>query len=115
MKAYQMAVGTDLSSSILERFLAMGRTEKELRCAVDAGMTLLEAIEAATANAPSTLRPLAPLLSLDNSGEGYDADLTALSTNPLNDIDIFSDPENITHVWKGGVLFKSPDLLITLV
>ena len=109
----KVALGTDLSSSIAGEILSHGKNGKELKCVVDAGITPLEAIEVAIANAPSTLRPLAPLSG--QLKEGYDADLTALSTNPLNDIDIFSDSENITHVWKGGVLFKSLDLLITLV
>lgn len=38
---------------------------------------------------------------------GYDADLIAVSANPLDNISILSDVENITHVWKGGKLFKS--------
>lgn len=39
---------------------------------------------------------------------GFDADLIAISSNPLEDIEVLIDPDNITHVWKGGVLFKSP-------
>jgi imidazolonepropionase-like amidohydrolase len=119
-KAYKMAVkagvrialGTDLGSSIPGSILSHGKNGQELRFAVEAGMTPLEAIEAATANAPSTLGPQAPLSG--QLKEGYDADLIALSSNPLDDIDIFSDAENVTHVWKGGVLFKSPDLPVTL-
>jgi imidazolonepropionase-like amidohydrolase len=119
-KAYKMAVkagvkialGTDLGSSIPGSVLSHGNNGKELRYAVDAGMTPLQAIEAATANAPATLGPQAP-----HSGqlrEGYDADLIALTSNPLDDIDVFADPRNVTHVWKGGVLFKSPHLLVDL-
>lgn len=51
------------------------------------------------------------VLRLERSGQlkaGYDADLIAISSNPLEDIEILMDPDNITHVWKGGVLFKSP-------
>lgn len=39
---------------------------------------------------------------------GYDADLIAISKNPLEDIGVLVRPDNITHVWKGGVLYKSP-------
>jgi len=71
-------------------------------------MTPLQAIEAATATAPETLGIgfQAPL-----SGQikaGYDADLIALSQNPLEDISVLAKPSNITHVWKGGKLFKTP-------
>lgn len=42
--------------------------------------------------------------------QGYDADLMALTKNPLdgNTRNLFKDSANITHVWKGGNLFKSP-------
>jgi len=35
--------------------------------------------------------------------------LISLRANPLDDMDLFKDANNITHVWKGGELFKSPD------
>lgn len=69
-------------------------------------MTPLQAIEAGTANAPETLGPQAPL-----SGQlatGFDADFIAISENPLEDIAALANPEKVTHVWKGGKLFKSP-------
>jgi imidazolonepropionase-like amidohydrolase len=86
---------------------------KELTYAVEAGMTPLEAIEAATATAPLTVGPLGPL-----SGqlvEGYDADFIAVSDNPLENIQILANPENITHVWKAGKLFKAPGKPITFL
>jgi imidazolonepropionase-like amidohydrolase len=119
-KAYKMAVkagvkialGTDLGSSIPGSILSHGNNGQELRFAVEAGMTPLEAIEAATANAPCTLGPQAPLSG--QLKEGYDADLIALASNPLDDIDVISTPENVTHVWKGGALCKSPEQPVTL-
>jgi hypothetical protein len=36
--------------------------------------------------------------------------LIGLTKNPLNDIGVFKDVANITHVWKGGKLFKSPSI-----
>ncbi len=65
-------------------------------------MTALQAIEAATANAPRTLGPQAP-----KSGqlrEGYDADLIAVRENPLQRIRSLAEPESIVRVWKGGKL-----------
>ena len=118
-KAYKMAVaagvkialGTDLglggvNPSQPSHILGHGNNGRELVYAVEAGMTPLQAIEAATANAPVTLGPQAPL-----SGQlkaGYDADLIGLSENPLNNINVFANPENVTHVWQGGKLLKSP-------
>lgn len=93
----RIALGTDYES---------GNNGRELVYAVEAGMTPLEAIEACTATSPETLGPhFAP-----KSGqlkEGYDADLIALSANPLDDISILSKVDNVTHVWKSGKLFKS--------
>ncbi|WDK11655.1 amidohydrolase [Colletotrichum graminicola] len=40
--------------------------------------------------------------------EGYEADLISVAKNPLDDIEVLVKKENITHVWKGGKLFKSP-------
>ena len=66
----------------------------------------LEAIEAGTANGPTTLGPQAPKSGL--LAEGYDADVIAISANPLEDISILGDRKNVTHVWKAGALVKSP-------
>ena len=118
-KAYKMAVaagvkialGTDLGLGGVDpakasQILGHGKNGRELFYAVEAGMTPAQAIEAATANAPETLGPQAPM-----SGQlkaGYDADLIGISENPLKDIEILADPKNVTHVWRGGTLFKSP-------
>lgn len=103
----KIALGTDQSTSEQGTFNTHGRNGKEFWYAVEAGLTPLQAIEAGTATSPETLgEHMAP-----KSGqlrEGYDADLIALSGNPLDDIDILSEPKNVTHVWKGGKLFKSP-------
>lgn len=70
-------------------------------------MTPLEAIEAATANGPMTLgEKMAP-----RSGqirEGYDADLIAVGRSPLVDIKVLGDRGNVSHVWKGGRVWKEP-------
>jgi len=34
--------------------------------------------------------------------------LIAVSSNPVERIGVLTEPGNITHVWKGGKLFKSP-------
>lgn len=102
-----MAAGCDigLSNPAVEG-LHHGCSGGEPGYLVEAGMTPLQAIEAATANGPLTLGPQAPM-----SGQvkkGYDADLVALDKNPLDDISVLAKVKHVTHVWKGGKLFKSP-------
>ncbi|KUJ18763.1 uncharacterized protein LY89DRAFT_706421 [Mollisia scopiformis] len=97
----KIALGTDQANSQEGTFNSHGSNGKEIYFAVQAGMSPLAAIEACTATAPETLgEHIAP-----KSGqilEGYDADLIALSQNPLNDVSVLSDPDNVTHVWKMG-------------
>ena len=98
----KIAMGTDIFVS----GPMYGTNSLEVKYLMDAGMTDLEAIEAATATGPLTLGPLAP-----KSGqlrEGYDADIIAFDTNPLDDISIWGNPNRVTHIWKEGNLVKSP-------
>jgi imidazolonepropionase-like amidohydrolase len=96
----KIAMGTDIFVS----GPMYGANSLEVKHLIDAGMTALEAIEAATATGPLTLGPLAP-----KSGqlrEGYDADIIAFDVDPLEDISIWGDPTRVTHVWKAGELAK---------
>ena len=70
-----------------------------------AGMTPLQAIEAATATPPETLGRQGP--KAGQLKEGFDADVIVVSKNPLDDVGVLIDPSNVTHVWKGGKLFKA--------
>lgn len=102
-----IAAGTDSLSSGDDTALPWGLHGYELKLLVDAGMKPLEAIRSATATAPLTLGPQAP-----RSGQvkqGYDADLIAVSKDPIKDINVLTGPDNITHVWKNGHNYKSPD------
>ncbi|RJO70055.1 amidohydrolase family protein [Nocardia panacis] len=102
----RIAAGTDLGVCASDSPLAWGRHGAEFAHLVAAGLDPLAAIEAGTATAPLTLGPQAP-----RSGRlaaGYDADVLALSANPLDDIGVLARPEAITHVWKGGALVKTP-------
>ncbi len=90
-----IAMGTDIFTPG-----SYGENSAEIRFLQDAGMTALEAIEAATANGPLTLGPQAPL-----SGQlraGYDADVIAIDFDPLEDSGPWGNPDRITHVWKSG-------------
>jgi imidazolonepropionase-like amidohydrolase len=96
----KIALGTDIFVS----GPLYGRNSLEVKHLMDAGMSALDAIEAATANGPETLGPQAP-----KSGQlrdGYDADVIAFDTNPLEDPSVWGDPDRVTHVWKAGELVK---------
>lgn len=101
----RIALGTDTLSSDRQNPLAHGRNAKELHWMKVAGMTPLQAIEAATATPPETLGRQGP--KAGQLKEGFDADVILVAKNPLDDVDVLTDPSNITHVWKGGKLFKS--------
>jgi imidazolonepropionase-like amidohydrolase len=94
-----IAMGTDI-------FLpgGFGQNSAEIRFLVDAGMSPLQAVEAATANGPLTLGPQAPRSGLLEAG--YDADVIALDADPLADLDVWGNPDRVTHVWKAGVRVK---------
>jgi imidazolonepropionase-like amidohydrolase len=101
-----IAAGTDTITTGADSALPWGHHALELRFLVEAGMTPLAAIEAATATAPRTLGPQAP--KAGQLREGWDADVIAVAKNPAEDIDVLTDPANVTHVWKHGRLEKSP-------
>lgn len=95
-----IALGTDIGSSDRKSQLSHGNNAMELVYAVEAGMSPLQAIEAATASGPMTLGAMAP-----KSGQlkvGYDADFMGVKLNPLEDISVLTKRSNIQHVWKGG-------------
>lgn len=105
-KGVKVAMGTDIWATGL-----WGRNAEEIALMVAAGMTPLQAIETATANGPDTLGPQAP-----KSGqllEGYDADVICVTGDPTTDVTVLADPDNVTHVWKSGTLFKAPGLRST--
>lgn len=96
----RIAAGTDLMVSIPGHAGGWGRHARELELLVEAGMTEVEAIEAATATGPTTLGPQAP-----DAGmllDGWEADVLALSADPLDDITVLQDPASIVGVWQAG-------------
>jgi imidazolonepropionase-like amidohydrolase len=95
-----IAMGTDIGVSQAGAPTSWGTNGVELVHMVSLGMTPLEAIESATAIAPSTLGPQAPL-----SGQlraGYDADVITLSADPVADISVLASPASVTGVWRAG-------------
>eukprot|EP01084_Bolivina_argentea_P066843 121879_1 len=96
----KIAAGTDMA------FDFWGENSKELEYYVEAGMSELEAIECGTSNCPDTLGPHKNI----KSGQikvGYDADIIALTKNPLENIKVLQDAKNIVVVWKNGRILKN--------
>jgi imidazolonepropionase-like amidohydrolase len=95
-KGVRIAAGCDIFVS----GQMYGENAGEIGYLIDAGMTDLQAIEAATANGPETLGPQAP-----RSGQlvaGYDADVIAMDANPLEDRSVWTHADRVTHVWQQG-------------
>lgn len=105
-KGVRIALGTDMALSGRSGALSYGSNGREVVFAVDAGLSPLQAIEAATANGPLTIGPQAPLSG--QLREGYEADMIALTHNPLDDVKVLADANNVSHVWQQGKLIKSP-------
>ena len=100
-KGVRFAMGTDIFVSG-EMY---GRNGYEIKLLQDAGLSALEAIEAATANGPETLGPQAPAAS-GQLRQGFDADVIALDFDPLVDSSGWGNPHRVTHVWKAGTRVK---------
>jgi imidazolonepropionase-like amidohydrolase len=99
-KGVKIAAGCDIFVS----GQMYGSSSAEIVHLVNAGMTDLEAIEAATANGPDTLGPQAP-----HTGQlavGFDADVIALDANPLADRSVWGVADRVTHVWQRGTKVK---------
>ncbi len=90
-----IALGTDIFTDD-----GYGHNARELIHLVEAGMSPLAAIEAATANGPLTLGPQAPPSGV--VAAGMDADLVAVDGDPLADVAVLTQPARITGVWKRG-------------
>ncbi len=103
-KGVRIAVGTDIITTGVTGYADWGQNGFELTNLQEAGMKPLQVIEAATATAPLTLGPQAP-----KSGqlrEGYDADILVVSKNPVQDLSVLTNPENVRMIWKSGKLVK---------
>jgi imidazolonepropionase-like amidohydrolase len=101
-KGVKIAMGTDIFVS----GDLYGKNSLEIKFLQDAGLTALEAIEAATANGPDTIGPQAPMSG--QLKEGYDSDVIAIDFNPLEANSGWGDPDRVTHVWQGGKSVKAP-------
>ena len=71
----------------------------------------LQAIKSATAHGPRCLGDLGMAPHTGQLRPSYDADIIALSASPLDDVGVLARPDQVTHVWKAGRLYKSPEKL----
>ncbi len=99
-KGVKIAAGCDIFVS----GQMYGSSSLEIVHLINAGLTDLEAIEAATANGPDTLGPQAPRTG--RLTKGYDADVITLDANPLDDRSVWGEPDRVTAVWQRGVRVK---------
>jgi imidazolonepropionase-like amidohydrolase len=80
-----------------------GENGKEFGFLVDAGLTPMQAIQAATSKAAKVLRAEKELGSVE---AGKLADLVAFRMDPLADVSVFATPP--AFVMKGGVVVAGP-------
>ncbi|MGH8862801.1 MAG: metal-dependent hydrolase family protein, partial [Jatrophihabitantaceae bacterium] len=102
----RIAAGTDIFQSGGHLPVGWGQNGGELPLLVEAGLSALEAIEAATANGPATLGEQAP--QAGQLVRGWDADVITIDADPCVDIGVLADPARITGVWRHGVAAKGP-------
>jgi imidazolonepropionase-like amidohydrolase len=72
---------------------------------VEFGMTPMQAIEAATASAAALLGLEQELGTIE---AGKQADLILVNGNPLDDIALLQEPENVVYVIQGGKIVRGP-------
>lgn len=104
--AYALAVKMGVKIALGTDRLPGFNAAKELEYAVEAGMSNLEAIEAATANGPLTVGLKAP--KTGQLKAGFEADIVGLQMNPVEDVKVLQDIDNVKWVWKAGKAFKGP-------
>ena len=98
-KAMAAGVLTGIGTDTGAPYLSHGKNAKELEIYVSYGMSEMEAIEAAT-------RVNAEILGMDDRlgtvEAGKEADVIAVRKDPLKDIKVLQENENIALVIKGG-------------
>ncbi|KAI6092954.1 amidohydrolase [Hypoxylon rubiginosum] len=106
LAAYKLAIEAGIPIALGTDTAPGFNMAMELDYAVQAGLSNLEAIKAATANGPLSVGGQAP-----KTGQlkvGYEADVLGLLKNPADDVKVLQEKANIGWVWKGGKIFKGP-------
>lgn len=98
-KGVKIALGSD---TIYEPLTEYGRYSlNEYKTLIECGMTIPQAIEAATANSAAALNMQERIGTLE---VGKEADLLVLKENPLCSAEVLCNPENLQFVIIGGRL-----------
>lgn len=92
----RLAMGTDFSNSRNTPYAHIG---KELEGICECGYTPMEAIQAATRNGAYLMKSDSETGTLE---AGKLADIILVQGNPIEDIRVLGDAENILHVWIDG-------------
>ena len=108
MSAYKLAVGAGLTVALGTDTSPGFNMAMELEYAVQAGMSNLEAIKAATANGPLTVKGQVP--KTGQLKAGYVADMIGVWEDPVEDVKVLQNKDYIGWVWKGAKLFKGPGI-----
>ena len=81
-----------------------GNNAQEITCLVNAGMTPLEALIAATSHASECIGMDKQLGSVS---VGKEADMVLVDGNPLEDISILENGTGVKFVMKGGEIYRN--------
>ncbi|KAH8675392.1 amidohydrolase [Xylariales sp. PMI_506] len=106
LNAYKLAIESGVTFALGTDTPPGFNCAVELEYAVEAGLSNLQAIKAATANGPLTVGEQAP--KTGQLKAGYEADILGLTKNPVEDVKVLQDKDVIKYVFKGGRLFKGP-------
>lgn len=96
----RLAMGTDFSNSVNTPYQYIG---KELKAICECGYTPMEAVTAATKNGAYLMETLEETGTLE---AGKLADVLLVQGNPLEDIAVLGNAENIRCVWIDGKKVK---------
>lgn len=88
------------------------RIKEDITCNVDAGFTPAQALKHWTGNAGIVLKWSGPkdpyqTYELGTIKEGAYADLLLWDANPLEDIKVILDEENLDFIMKDGLVYKN--------
>jgi imidazolonepropionase-like amidohydrolase len=102
-KAYQAGIPIAMGADAGTPFNGHGENLKELELLVEIGLSPMEAIHSATRIAAETVGLSNMIGTIE---EGKLADLIVLEGDPLKDIKILQNKNNIVAIMKGGQFFK---------
>ncbi|MBL7118979.1 amidohydrolase family protein [Candidatus Bathyarchaeota archaeon] len=107
MRAHRSGVKIALGTDALATIFSHGENAFELECLVDVGLSPMEAIVAGTRNAAEAIGLERDVGTIE---EDKQADIIVVDGNPLKDLRILQDKENIRLVIRNGQTFVNRGL-----